>query len=935
MSWTVDYPYSSFYLTRDEVENSKVEIDVLNLSFSWPFDSRSKSTRFTGYYNSDGLPGWRRYVLSGTHWLGLDGIPQLIDEEYNFNGEALQLGAAQWKRYRRVSRDFNRVATGILDRGTYFSRTDPVPVAEGIDHRDKFIRDVGMNLSHYPDRDVQYNYVRNQLVLEAIRKDGGLPYLPLSILLSLSRHAEDSVCLFSGIEGVIHDSLFHFNRVTLGSRGVVLDGRVVIDRSGDTISWMRLAHRLSSPLLSSERTRGLVIMTDLRVDVSEVRRRVSPDQRVSLYIIARLPGKESDIPSSLVTEIEGLGLQYRGTQAFSVGKQFELRYPIWYFSSVPVETRFPIPARMQENRDAPNFVQLPEPPFLLPWSPSDTSIGRAKLGFIRDKSGIETWTGTRYPYLTSTAGSFQISRVGDERLFMQIPLFSTPNLESIVVTLPPASYHIHSIYRDDRRYTSIIVYEGSFAVGDVLAYVLPDGWLLSEYQGNWFIHSDTASLVTAETWSVLVDLQKTATASQLRRYAQSHQTILPLTFGALVRYWTRLRYNDLIEGNQEQTRWLMDGGLAGDHATHVSQIQALVQSHHNQTTSSLLARNQFGLLDVYQGIVAHPQSNPSMEYPLPVMTRDIHPAYLTLDRDGRKIRYDRDVGIDVLVLGNLVQFQSPLDDIESRITLPDGVYRLTLGTGTSQRLRWYGEGEVTSLLPATPSDLLDYYCNTLRPYRAEDTLFPPAAVTRHLYPSDTILVDSSTPFVAHGHVVVALRPGEESILVMSLSSSPPGMIEAYYLGDEARLARLTRGRVVMDWSSITSLPAETRYDTIRISDEQAARLGSSRLPDFNLAQERRVIATDQLFPGTITTWFESFGGETDLVADIVLEQHVHVYRRQSDRVADLSLDELDQPVPDPVKLASYSRNHVVILGQPTQQDIEELKRQLMRAMFSM
>lgn len=958
------YPYSSWYLGMETVEEQDSRVSIIAGKFRWPFDSRVNSTAYSGYYNDEGVAEWRRYQLSPNHWLGLDGIPQLIEDEYDFSGEANPIAEVVWRKYAKV-REMDALSGAILDRGTFFSRSDVIKKGQTVFHNDAWVRDLGTSLPTLSsDRDVGYNYIRNQLVLEGVRKDHGLPYLPLSVLLELSKDGKDVVSLIKNegkeaVESLILIALLNSDRVKTSERGLILDGRVFVDRSGSTSDLFRLAKEVMvrDGLARVEGGRELIILADLSLSVADVSRRIG-DRDATLYILSRLPGDESGLPIPLRSQLEEVGLQYRGTQAYVIGSSLELRYPIWLFRSSKVNVILPIPRVLRQNReDVLPFVQLPGVPFLAPnWHPSTTSTGGALLRDNSHEGGIETFLGINYPWISrGDVHSLALNRRGGERLFFSVPLFPRNLPRGVEVVMSEKAYRVSQVYHKEFSYTTLIVYEGNFAKGAIQAHPLPGEWSLSSVGDRWFVHSKTATVLTPSLFTELSKLQRGATARLLRTLAAESEILQPLSYSAVVRNWNLLRYHPFSTPTSTLT-WLMEKGETRTNATDITKVLALVSLSGSNETGSLLARNEFGLLDVYSLPVAHPRLHLGVGQVLPLSSTQKDPYSLYFVREGRRVVYREDVvGVDVQVTGGLALFSSPFGEVSGELHATDGVTRLLLDDGIyrlrlSESRSWIALSTTPSrqLTPSTIAELLDYYGTFLYRYQVAHLMEIPAQLTRRVYTEEgeLLVIPSSSPAIVSGDTLVIVRVGEEKNLLLMLAySSRPERILAAYEGDTERISSLTAGRIVLTWEAISLMYMETVSTVIRASQDQLIRLASTALPVHELRPRRTLIASEVVIEGTITRWYREWDSEPESLrssqtsshgslivqSDLQLDSDVFIYRVEEEGTESL-LRELRQ-VDEADLLAAISPNHLVLRGPVTAEGVERLKRQYMRAMF--
>jgi hypothetical protein len=883
-----DYPFASYYATEETVTRIGLGSNVDNKNRSvWYYSKNPRRETEMMFYNDEGVAEYRTFTLPIDHDLGIDAIPQLIEEGL-YRDKWMPIGSVMWTKQigKRHKKDFEELCALIRDRTHYLSSPASLSRAEIPIHKDAFQRDIGQALETITDDDVAYQYVRNQLLLENISAEtnNSLVYYPLSILIRLVKGNKFSIIGGNRFEYKTLICLHNYKDLKYVEKGIMLNKELIIERS-NVSQWLDIAYELSRTRFEVNDGRHVTLMEEGAYNINRLKKASYSD---IVYILSRNVYKGSISPTVLL-DLTETGYEYRGLYVYALQGKRDIKYPIWYFSKKIIGVSFPPKIKSLFRNNA----AIPFPTKDAQWDYSDRSLGTAGLLPYVVPSGSLSYYGAMMTTEVELKEELDIMRESPGNLFIPILLPSKIDMKSTASYVNNEEPSVHYIYSDYLSYTTITVYKGGFGKADITHKI--GNWYLSRKGSNWYLHSEKEKIVKGTVWKKLASLQTHPKA--LIDIKRSVDIQSRLSYSSLVRYWSQLRYSDIKTHNERA--W------SGDTYQIVSQ---------NITSSTVATRNSFGVMSYYSLPVQTYDASPESLYPLPIVQEGI--KKLVMAKNGQLMSFSTDSSpvVNVRVVDGEISIYDPLDKMNKAVNVADGTYKARLDSN----LEWTIEGLSSELIPMEERDLLDYYMSHLYLVTEEDLRIPPKVDTIHLYGSVGVSGVLSAVTI-HDDAIVASNNMRDITEIIGRSDDPRRVT----VGDIPEWNKTILDDTIIHTEAV--LFRENEYISIRGTTSQLFKLPH----DWNISRiNAKTLVVEYLATENVKSSFYSMGDEINIeissnFGDLILYTAFPDDEQLYSQLSELNTEFIDE-------LLSESSVKLVSRGAIRE---SELKNALMRALF--
>lgn len=837
---TDDYPYMSYYLSPDSMEREAVVVS--HDGYKWTTTAgRFMASQHATYYNDKPdelglLTQWKSYVLPLHHNLGLDSIPQLIDELSGGKKSALQEG------WEEVKDEVIEKSTAVLNGEPFYSQLSQTGI------------DMSLLQARGTDVDTLYVYIQSQVLQQTVM-EGSTPYIPLSVMLAIASQYERSSAVFTGMEALVYNYLAEPEKYSVREDAVYLSSKKYIDRH-ETQSLLSKAVELL-PDLQGENREGKCVICDTFTPLIRI---PNTDTTRSIYVISREVTSEDQVPISLHNAIIKKGFYYRGTMSYVLNQMNELRYPIWFYDTEEVGSVFPPLLSAKPN------VEVEQHSKSIEWNDEipSVSIRITKKGSYSTLDSTEDYLGTERYYPTSAPSvSLPIPREGDECVFFRVLVPAKVPGNKVSVLIPRQEvYQLIDIGDELRDYTSLTIYTGSFSQSEKLnATDMGHGWYLYDK----YLFSTTASSVPVQVWNAIRSIQNKIKPNELIRFAREEEKTLPLSLGSLWRHWTSIRW--VSRSTDRETRWILDGGSVS--GSYKGTPVGLYVGTNNMAEKFLLSRNRFGILQAFHRPIGSSAAI-MVGLPLPSVGVPVG-SYIDTDRDRWYFSDSSHIIVDVAdnnimtTIGDERQvFIPPLRDVLS-FSQPDGKYVATL-IRTASDIKWNFQREARAEdRVASYSDLLNYYSSVYYKVQEKDWLHPPSRSVQHIYPAEgetaLLTTEEAKTIVSHGRTLIIVKRGDNRGLAEAIArqtlASPTHNILAVYAGD-SNMETILADSPVITWKTATSTVPETSIVSYSVP-------WPVERTTVEVTNSKHELIASHLEGGTIMKWYRSVEGFKDVV----------------------------------------------------------------------
>jgi hypothetical protein len=660
------YPYALYWTDVERIKSVPIHRDTSEKThYTYSINPRAR-TEFS-YYNDEGEASYKTFVLDESHDLGVDAVPQLVDEEVDKNGRVRVLGYKVWIGLDKTK--FEEVATKIYQRGIYTSREGDIMSAGSVIHKDKSPADLGRALPFIQD-ERGFQYIRTALLFENAMK-GEVAYYPLTVLALLVGHNDVSFLTPDRMEYNVLRAL--------------KSDKFEINRGGSTTQWISAAHDVLGEDVRSVKGSKRVVVMEVG-NYGEYLGKLSREKNSTLYVLSR-KAYTGSLDVEMIDAMRRNHYEYRGIFAYKVRDLKQTRYIIYYFDKKAVGAVFP--PILHEDRgntpDAPAFP--PEAPFEY----SDQSTGKLEKKPYYLDNGSLSWTGDmRSKKLPIIADKIDIDALRREGDYNRVAYY-------FQVLVAGEDKTVKSVWKGDSERSEIVktvhnpltntllhIYRGGLPTGGRVHTLVPS-WSITRVNGRTYCFTMNAHEIDSSVWKALKHLQRDVKLIHVD--PSSKHTLL--SYSSLIRHWGNLRYSD--------------GVGVYDKVRSGSTLQ--LASRQRETTETIATLNRWDVYAPYS-LPVQTENSPVSLYPLPI----IQPVTkLQREDNGDLVWYERDEKnalVVVRVEDGEVVLHDPFGVVDSDWEGENGIYE--------GRVEWEGKRLVWKLSSSkevvewSPEEIIDY-----------------------------------------------------------------------------------------------------------------------------------------------------------------------------------------------------------------------------------